>query len=373
MVKLKRDWLIIIGVFLLSSLILYSYYWFFHPDKLQWVYQNWDGPSYIVIAKSFYQPELTRKVNFINFRGPGYFTAHFPLYPIFIRLFSFIGYFRSMLLVNHLFTIATLIAFYEIVSRLKLSSQPLLLTLAFVLFPPRWFIVSHVGASESTFMFFSLLMIYFFLKNKHWLAAICGSLAQLTKFQAVHWWLALAVIFSLRLISQLKNKQFGHALTKITKQAYPYLLLPLSLAALFFWYKLQCGNFWQFFKVQKTFRHFHWPPFLTFVSNQKLGIETFWLEEQVLIYILYLAGLLALLFKKVKKHFHLAIFGLSFYLPYLFSVHMDLSRYLIPIFPLVLIVGEKVFSHRAVVLAIYLLFPAIFAHAIGFMAFNLGP
>ncbi len=138
MTQRKRDWLIISLVFLLATFILYSYYFLFHPFKLQWVYQNWDGPSYVVIAKSFYNYTRTMEVNNIPFVGPGYFAAHFPLYPVFIRLFSFIGYYRSMLFVTHLFTLFTLITFYEIIIHLKASRQPLLLTLAFVFFPKNY-------------------------------------------------------------------------------------------------------------------------------------------------------------------------------------------------------------------------------------------
>ncbi len=359
-----KNYLIISGVFLLSTLILYSYFWFFHPQKLQWVYQNWDGPSYVVIAKSLYNQDIAIKVNNIPVVGSGYFAAHFPLYPIFIRIFSFIGYYRSMLFVNHLMALGVLLVFYELVSRFKFTKSPLLLTLAFVLFPPRWFLLTNVGSSEATFMFFSLLMLYFFLKRKHWPAALAGSLAQLTRFQAVHWLLAIGIIAIIRLAKREK-------IIKIIKEYYPYLLMPLSLILLFSYFYLQFNNFWQFFAIQKGFSQAHWPPFKLFVSNQTLGIQTFWLEGYALVYITYLAGILSLWFN--KKNLQLLIFGLSYFIPYIFWVHMDLSRLLVPLFPFVLIGAEKVFSNKAVVIAIYLLYPATMAHFIGFTAWNLAP
>jgi len=363
MSRRKKDYLIISAAFLLSTLILYAYFWFFHPQKLQWVYQNWDGPSYVVIAKSFYNPEITRAVNNIRVVGTGYFAAHFPVYPVFIRLFAFIGYYRSMLLANHLLGLGALLVFYELVSNLRLTKKPLLLTLAFVLFPPRWFILWNVGSSEPTFILFSLLMFYFFLKNRHWPAALAGVLAQLTRFQAVHWLTAIGIIAIIRIVRKEK-------ITKIIKDYYPYLLLPVALILLFTYYQFTLGNFWQFFNVQKGFSQAHWPPFLVFTRNQTFGIQTYWLEGQALLYIGYLAGVLALF---SQKRWVLGVFGLSYFLPYIFWVHMDLSRLLIPLFPLVLIGAEKVFSHKAVVLAIYLLYPVVFAHFIGFTAWNLAP
>lgn len=361
MISNRKHWLIIIAVFLASTIVLYGYFFLFHPYKLQWVYQTWDGPNYVMIAKTFYNQELTRKINFISVVGSGYFAAHLILYPIFIRLFSFIGYFRSMLLVSQLFSLASLLALYEIVTRLKLTAKPLWLTLPWILFPPRWFILSHIGASEPTFIFFSLLLWYFFLTKRHWLAASMGALAQLTRFQAVHWWLAIAIIF---VIETIKLKKINW------RQIIPYTLMPLVLFAHFWLYKIQYGDFWSFFKVQLTFSHAQWPPFWVFTRNQTLGIQTFWLEGHAFVYILYLAGILALLTKRTWK---LAVFGLSFYLPYILWVHMDLSRLLIPLFPLLAIGGEKLFSNKAVVLAIFLLYPAVFSFFIGFTSWHLAP
>lgn len=362
MISSKRDWFIISLSFILTTAILYGYYFLFHPYKLQWVYQTWDGPSYVMIAKTFYNEELTRKINFISVVGSGYFAAHFILYPAFIRLFAFIGYFRSMLFVSGLFGLGSILAFYEIITRLKLAKHPLWLALPWVLFPPRWFLLTRTGASESTFVFFSLLLWYFFLKKKHWLAALMGALAQLTRFTAVHWWLAIVIIF---IVEAIKQKKLG-----VIKQLLPYSLLPLVLFAHFYLFQIRYGNFWQFFGVQKEFSQAHWPPFWIFTRNQTFGIQTYWLEGHALFYILYLAGILALFNKRTWK---LAIFGLSFYLPYIFWVHMDLSRLLVPLVPLLLIGAQKFFSHKATVIAIYLLYPAVFAHFIGFTSWNLAP
>lgn len=101
---------IILG-FLLSSAVFFGYYFFFNPFKFQLLYQSWDTPSYVIVAKSFYIPRLVELANTVNL-PTAYFTAHFPLYPLFIRLFSFVGYFRSAILVSQIFTLLYFIAFY---------------------------------------------------------------------------------------------------------------------------------------------------------------------------------------------------------------------------------------------------------------------
>lgn len=52
------------------------------------VFANFDGPNYIVIAKTFYNQSLIAA----SFSQPpplNYYPAHLPAYPLLIRLFSF--------------------------------------------------------------------------------------------------------------------------------------------------------------------------------------------------------------------------------------------------------------------------------------------
>ena len=55
------------------------------------VYKQYDGPLYIIPAKTGYDPKLIRELSRDSTmpQNPLYYAAHLPLYPIFIKLFSF--------------------------------------------------------------------------------------------------------------------------------------------------------------------------------------------------------------------------------------------------------------------------------------------
>ena len=60
---MKRDIMWIVNIFLLASVILYGYYGFFSPGGMNYVYRNWDGPGYLVVAKTLYNVDLINKIN----------------------------------------------------------------------------------------------------------------------------------------------------------------------------------------------------------------------------------------------------------------------------------------------------------------------
>ncbi len=106
-------------IFLFSSIIFFGRYLFFHPLKLQLLYQSWDGPAYVVVAKSFYNPILIDAANTV--RLPTYYFAnHFPLYPVFIKLLSFIGYWRSALVISQVFALLFTIAIYNLFKKFSI-------------------------------------------------------------------------------------------------------------------------------------------------------------------------------------------------------------------------------------------------------------
>src|SRR5258708_1884804 len=104
------------------------------------IYRNFDGLEYVVIAKSFYNPEIIKTIPFTL--TPAYYASHFPGYSLLILLFSpFLGFLKSMLFVSLTSTIGAAIAFYFLVKNFKLTAQPLLLSLIFLILPARWLIV----------------------------------------------------------------------------------------------------------------------------------------------------------------------------------------------------------------------------------------
>ena len=361
---MPKAWKIIIVAYLFLTTIFYGYYYFYSPTKLEDVYKSWDGPSYTLTALSLYNPQIAHDNNYIlsvDIKPTWtWLPAHFPLYPWLIRAFSGLGYFQAMLLLSQAFSMATFITFYEFAQRLKLTKSPLNLTLLMMLVPPRWFIVSHIGATEQIFLFFLLLMLLFWQKNQHLPAAIFASLAQLTRPQGILLFAAVCVYALYEIITK------KHDLKSQLKNYFPYLLIPLTLLGIFGYFYLRTGDFLAFFSAIKLFQHSQPLPFRVF-SYPAPNVETFWQEINAVNYIAYFAAIILLFSRRLYRF---AIVGLIYFFPLLFLRHSDISRYALPLMPLAFIAFEQLLAKRELVLAAYIMSPAIMAYAVNFMTFN---
>lgn len=161
-------------------------------SNTQYIYRNFDGPLYIIPAKTFYNKEAIEKIGLELALPAKYFAAHLPLYPFLIRIFAELfkmisiplPYFKSMIFVNLAATVFLAIFFYFFIKKLKLSQKPLLLSFIF-LFIPKFLVVRSIGAPESLFILLILLSIYFFEKQRYLLTGIFGGLATMTKTPGV--------------------------------------------------------------------------------------------------------------------------------------------------------------------------------------------
>ncbi len=145
------------------------------------IVSNYDGPIYLVIAKSLYNPEFIKW----NFQFPlplEYYAAHFPLFPFLIRVFSvFIGFPYAMLFVTIAASILATYFFYKFIRQYQNEANSLFLTLVFSLFPARWLIVKSVGSAEPLLIAGIIASIYYFQNKKYLLAGLWGVVAQLAK------------------------------------------------------------------------------------------------------------------------------------------------------------------------------------------------
>lgn len=362
---IKKDWMAIIASFVMTCTIFFGYYYATKGTKLNIVYKNWDGPSYVLAAISLYKPEVAYYHNFINSGDihPDWtwLPAHFPLYPLLIRAFSFLGYFQAMLLISITFTVLTYIAFYELISSLKITKHPLALTLPLIFLSPRWFTVSHVGGSESMFLFFVILFLLFLSRKNHGKAALFIGLAQLARPQAAFFGVGLACI---ALIELLQTRD----LKKIIKTYYVYLTIPLSVLLVFSFYRLQTGDFFAFFSAISLTKNLQALPFRTF-SFPAANIETFWQEVNAYDYLLYGAACLLMFRKKLWQY---GVLSLIYFIPLIFLQHSDISRYAIPLLPFAFIAYSEIIEKREFSLAVLLMSPAVMLYAINFMDFNHG-
>lgn len=358
--------LLIITLTLLSTLILYVPFalhassWLgikIENPGFNSVYQHFDGPLYVVAAKTMYAPKAIVDLHLELPLQPIYFAAHLPGYPLFIAFFApLFGFLKSMLFVNILASVALACFFYYFVKHFKLSEQPLLLTTVF-LFLPRFLVVRSVGAPESLFLLFILVSIFFFEKKNYLLAGLAGGIAITIKSPAGLLFIAYGFVLLERLI---KTKKF--------EWQWLFLgLIPLGLLAVFGLYARQYGDFFAYFNSGDNL-HLVFP--YSAFNFQKDWVATAWLEDIIFYFFLYGYAILTL---KNTAHRSLFYFALVFFTATIFVQHRDIARYSLPIWPLACIALEKFFTSKKFLLIFIILLPAIYFYAWDFMFYNLLP
>ena len=325
------------------------------------VYQNYDGPLYVIASKTLYDPlKISPPDKGLIVSLPltnEYFAAHLPLYPVLMRIFSpFIGYFKSMLIINILFTIFLAWLFYFFLEKLKIKN-PLILTTVFLMIP-RFFVVRSIGAPESLLMFLILLSLYFFEKENYLLAGIFGGLSVITKSPGIILFFVYSFVFVERFI---KEKKFNY------KWFYIFLI-PIFLLFVFVFYYIRYGDFFIYFKLGNLIPLVF--PFSVF-NYQAKWVDTAWLNDIVFYYLMYGLAIIYLYKHKMRSLFY---FSLFFFISVLFLQHKDIARHSLPLWPLTVIAINKFLSSRAfLIVFLVIIVPTAFFYGWNFIVFNIMP
>lgn len=329
-------------------------------SSFDYIYKNYDGLFYIVVGKSLYNPTIISHLHLDDVslsHFPKYFAAHMPLYPLFIRLGAVvIGYLKSMLFTNLLFSALLAMFFYYFIKTLGLSKKPLLLTIVFLMLP-RFLLVRSIGAPESLFMLLVLLSLFFFEKKKMLLAGLFGGLATVTKTPGILLFIAYGLVLS-------------ESFIKIKKTDFRWLalfLIPLFLLAVFVFQYFQYGDILAYFHSGNNIHLV--APFSVF-DFKKTWVGTAWLEDVIFYFFLYLFTVFSL--KNVKQR-SILYFGLIFFIALTFIQHRDISRYSLPLWPLACIAFEKFFTSRKFIIVFLILLPAIYLYGWNFLLYNVMP
>lgn len=333
------------------------------------VIANFDGPYYIVAAKTLYSPEQITE-NF-SFPLPAiYYSAHYPLFPLLIRAVAalpFIGYPYAMILVTLATSILAIWMFYILLRDLKIK-HAFWLAVIFAVFPARWFIVRSIGSPEPLFLLTIMASVYYFRKEKFWHAGIFGALAQATKPPGILLFLAFIIALVAPHWSKLANTDVGGWLRKLQWKAYPVLLIPLTLLLIWSWYGVRYGNLLAYFNSGDNI-HLLFPPFQVF-NPGFIWTGTFWLEDIIWI---YLFGGLGLLYLIRQRKPVLASFVGIFFLSILFVSHRDIARYALPIVPFLLVAFSKLLVSKEFKWILLLLLIPIYLFSLTFIANNVTP
>jgi hypothetical protein len=273
-----------------------------------------------------------------------------------------------MLFVTVLFSVLSAFMFYILVKDFKLSSDPLFLTIVFLVLPARWVVVRSVGAPEPIFIFAVLATFYFLKRQNLLLTGVFSALAVLTKSPGVLLFVAILIYLLLPALKSFWQKNFVQGIKMVPWKAWPLIFAPLALLGLFWWYLQSYGDFFAYLHSGDNI-HLFWPPWSIFNKNQ-FWVGTFWLEHVIFIYLIVATGVV-LLFK--KKLYDMAIFVSLFLLASFFVVHLDITRYLIPTYAFVIIAMENWLVSREFKIVLLILLIPIYLFAQNFILGNTAP
>jgi len=345
------SWLLVFVVWLPFMLKL-NFWGLNFESGLMRVWANFDGPNYLIIARTWYDKTLIAK-GFSNPLPLEYYPAHWPLYPAIISFFDlFLSGPRAMLIASLLGTAFFYYALVEFLDHFGVSKKRILtLGLVSIVLPARWLAVKSVGSPEAWFMGFLMFSLLAYKDKKYLIAGIFGALAQLTKSPAILLFISVLLYELLQLIKN--GEKFAIVLGRIVKMA----LIPISILAVFYFYQLRVGDFWAYFHSGDNF-HLFWPPFSIF-THGGTWVGSFWLEEVIWIWLIYGLGILRF-WRQEKTITPPVVFGVVFFITTLFVSHRDLARYILPILPIVLIGWQKVISKREFkIMALVLIIPIL--------------
>ncbi len=323
------------------------------------VYRHFDGPLYVIAAKSWYVPALIEKLPTDIALSPQYYAAHLPFYPFTIRVLSMFGLapLKAMILSTLLASIGLAWVFYHLLKEFKVTRYALVLT-GVLLFFPRLLVVRGVGTPEPLFLLLVMGSVLLFEKKHYVWAGILGGLAAMTKSPGT----LLAVAYGLVALEQwYRTKKLPWSI------AWACAGVAAGFLGVCLIYLQSYGDFWAYFNSGDNIHLVH--PFAAF-NREARWVGTAWLEDILLYFGFYMYAVIALYESKYRSFFY---FPLVFLTATLFVEHRDISRYALPILPFAVIACARAFVSKKFLIMAAILIPGIYMYAWNFMQENVMP
>lgn len=224
--------------------------------------------------------------------------------------------------------------------------------------------------------------MFFFEKKNYLVAGILGGLSAMTKTPGVLLFIAFLLVFLEQyLLSRKIFAGFLHKLTKVVEiprlqksslgmtlfNILQLSLIPAGLILVFLFYQYRYNDFFAYFHTNANVPMPY--PFAAFNFQQK-WVGSAWLEDIVLYLFIYLISVVYLWNSKYRSLFY---FSLVFFSASIFIQHRDISRYMIPLWPIACIALEKFLTSKKFLIVFLILLPAIYMYAWNFIVFNVMP
>lgn len=360
---------ILLAVTFLSSLFFWLIFYFKLPARigfpnttLETLYANYDGPNYMVIARCGYNKNCIGPT-FSLPQALEYYPAHFPGYPSLIKFFHlFTTGPKAMLLATLFGSLLLTFVLYHFFQQFLQEDESYWLTLLFLFFPARFFVLRQIGAPETWFLALTLASIIYFRKQQYLFSAVFASLAQVFKSPGALLGIAYFVFV---LIELFKTRN----LLGVVKKYFVYLLIPATVFGVFCYYKFQTSDILAYFHSGDNF-HLNTLPYLVFIST-KSWLNTIWLEDVVYLYLIAFFAVYTLV--KKYKYDIISLYPLIFTLAAVFVAHRDISRYISPVYPFVFLAFAKFLNLKALKIIFLILLPAIILFGVNFVCGNAAP
>lgn len=274
-----------------------------------WSFGNFDGVHYLGIAQHAYSYQYTQ--------------AFFPLYPIIIKITSFLtfgNYLSAALIVSNIFFLCTLFIFYKLVA-LKYNKKTAFWACIFLSAFPTSFYFGAVY-TESLFLFLIICSFYLYEKGKLWQSYLISAFSSGTK---------LIGLFIAPFLIKKKKLWF-----------YPFLVVPLGFLAYVLYLKIEFNNPLYFLSSQEIFGQarstnhivllpqvlFRYLKIILTTSGLALAVALFELASTILAY-----SIIILSYKKIDFRY-LSFAFIAITIPTLTGTLASMPRYILIAFPI---------------------------------------
>ena len=248
--------LIIFLIFIRIAIYLGSYFinYNFQPNFLLHLLSfanQWDSPHYLYIAGHWYQ----------NFGDEANFIVFLPVYPILIKIFSFIfsDYKISALILSNTCFILAEYFFYKLL-RLDYDEKfSAFVTILVSIFPTSYFFSS--AYPESIFFLLFCLSAYYIRQHDFFKSSISAGVASLTRPFGV---MFLPMLITESLVQKIKFKKIIEITAIVTTFYFIYLLINYFIYGNPLAFQTILSNHWG-----KTFS----PPWVGIINSWKVAIQ----------------------------------------------------------------------------------------------------